>query len=56
MNLKARSRLRQHGKVYLAVIRIYCGMNKEIGTDITIDWEDGDSDVLSAAEVYKINL
>jgi len=29
-------------------------MNKEIGTDITIDWEDGKSDILSAAEVYKL--
>jgi DNA polymerase elongation subunit (family B) len=33
---------------YTAVI------NKEIGTEITIDWEGGDSDVLSAAEVYKL--
>jgi len=29
-------------------------MNKEIGTEITIDWESGDKDVLSAAEVYKL--
>jgi DNA polymerase elongation subunit (family B) len=29
-------------------------MNKEIGTDITIDWEDGNSSVLSAAEVYRL--
>ncbi len=29
-------------------------MNQEIGTDITIDWEDGSSDVLSAAEVYRL--
>jgi hypothetical protein len=29
-------------------------MNKEIGTEITIDWEGGDKDVLSAAEVYKL--
>ena len=29
-------------------------MNQEIGTDITIDWENGDSDVLSAAEVYRL--
>lgn len=29
-------------------------MNKEIGTDITIDWESGDSSVLSAAEVYQL--
>jgi DNA polymerase elongation subunit (family B) len=29
-------------------------MNKEVGTEIVIDWENGDSDVLSAAEVYKI--
>ena len=29
-------------------------MNKEIGTEITIDWEGGDSDVLSAAEVYRL--
>ena len=29
-------------------------MNKEIGTDIIIDWEDGRSDHLSAAEVYRL--
>jgi DNA polymerase elongation subunit (family B) len=29
-------------------------MDKEIGTDITIDWQDGRSDVLSAAEVYQL--
>ena len=29
-------------------------MNKEIGTNIIIDWEDGRSDHLSAAEVYKL--
>jgi DNA polymerase elongation subunit (family B) len=29
-------------------------MAQEIGTEITIDWENGDSDVLSAAEVYKL--
>lgn len=29
-------------------------MNKEIGTEITIDWEDGNSSVLSAAEVYRL--
>ena len=29
-------------------------MVQEIGTDITIDWEDGSSDVLSAAEVYRL--
>ena len=29
-------------------------MNREIGTDITIDWEDNSSDVLSAAEVYRL--
>jgi DNA polymerase elongation subunit (family B) len=29
-------------------------MNREIGTDITIDWENGDSDILSAAEVYRL--
>ncbi len=29
-------------------------MNKEIGTDITIDWEDGRNDVYSAAEVYQL--
>jgi DNA polymerase elongation subunit (family B) len=29
-------------------------MNKEIGTEITIDWEDGSVDILSAAEVYKL--
>ena len=29
-------------------------MEQEIGTDITIDWENGDSDVMSAAEVYRL--
>ena len=29
-------------------------MAQDIGTDITIDWENGDSDVLSAAEVYRL--
>ena len=29
-------------------------MNQEIGTEITIDWEDGSVDILSAAEVYKL--
>jgi DNA polymerase elongation subunit (family B) len=29
-------------------------LNKEIGTEITIDWEDGKIDILSAAEVYKL--
>ena len=29
-------------------------MNQEIGSDITIDWENNDSDVLSAAEVYRL--
>lgn len=29
-------------------------MNQEIGTDITIDWEDGRSDILSAAQVYQL--
>ena len=29
-------------------------MNKEIGTEITIDWEDGAIDILSAAEVYQL--
>ena len=29
-------------------------MDKEIGTEITVDWEDGGVDVLSAAEVYKL--
>ena len=29
-------------------------MEQNIGTDITIDWEDGSSDVLSAAEVYRL--
>ena len=33
---------------YTAVI------NKEIGTDITIDWEDGRSDMLSAAQVHQL--
>jgi DNA polymerase elongation subunit (family B) len=29
-------------------------ITKKIGTEITIDWEDGGVDVLSAAEVYKL--
>jgi DNA polymerase elongation subunit (family B) len=29
-------------------------MNKEIGTEIIIDWEGGATDILSAAEVYKL--
>jgi len=29
-------------------------MSKEVGTDITVDWEGGDTDVLSAAEVYRL--
>ena len=29
-------------------------MNQEIGTDITIDWENGDVDVVSAAQVYDL--
>ena len=29
-------------------------MDQQIGTDITIDWENGDSDVLSAAEVHRL--
>ena len=29
-------------------------MNQEIGTEVIIDWENGDSDSLSAAEVYKL--
>ena len=29
-------------------------MNQEIGTDITIDWENGDNDVVSSAEVYRL--
>ena len=29
-------------------------MDQEIGTDITIDWENGDTDVVSAAEVYRL--
>ena len=29
-------------------------MNKEIGTEITVDWEDGKTDKLSAAEVYRM--
>jgi DNA polymerase elongation subunit (family B) len=29
-------------------------MGQEIGTDITIDWENGESDVMSAAEVYRL--
>ncbi len=33
---------------YEAVIK------KEIGTEVTIDWENGDSDKLSAAEVYRL--
>jgi DNA polymerase elongation subunit (family B) len=29
-------------------------MNREVGRDITIDWEDGGSDTLSAAQVYDL--
>jgi DNA polymerase elongation subunit (family B) len=29
-------------------------MNQEIGNDITIDWENGDTDILSAAEAYRL--
>ena len=29
-------------------------MAQEIGTDITIDWENGDTDIVSAAEVYRL--
>jgi DNA polymerase elongation subunit (family B) len=29
-------------------------MNKEVGTEITIDWEDGSVDLLSAAEVHRL--
>ena len=29
-------------------------MEQQIGTDITIDWENNESDVLSAAEVYRL--
>jgi DNA polymerase elongation subunit (family B) len=29
-------------------------MTQEIGTDITIDWENGDVDIVSAAEVYRL--
>ena len=29
-------------------------MNKEVGREITIDWENGDKDVLSAAQIYDL--
>ena len=29
-------------------------MNQEIGTEITIDWEDGSSETYSAAEIYRM--
>ncbi len=29
-------------------------MAQEIGTDIAIDWENGDTDIVSAAEVYRL--
>jgi len=29
-------------------------MNQEVGTEITIDWQEGTVDILSAAEVYKL--
>jgi DNA polymerase elongation subunit (family B) len=29
-------------------------MNQEVGREITVDWEDGTSDTLSAAQVYKL--
>jgi DNA polymerase elongation subunit (family B) len=29
-------------------------MNKEVGREVTIDWEDGSSDTLSAAQIYDL--
>lgn len=29
-------------------------MNREVGTEITVDWEDGTTDVYSAAQLYSI--
>jgi DNA polymerase elongation subunit (family B) len=29
-------------------------MNREVGREITVDWEGGDSDVLSAAQIYDL--
>ena len=29
-------------------------MNKEVGTEITIDWEDGNCETYSAAEIYRM--
>jgi len=29
-------------------------MNMEVGTEITIDWESGDSDILSAADTWRL--
>lgn len=29
-------------------------MKREVGTDIIVDWEDGNSDTLSAAEIYHL--
>ena len=29
-------------------------MNQEIGTEITVDWEDGDSETYSAAQIYRM--
>jgi DNA polymerase elongation subunit (family B) len=29
-------------------------MNREVGREITIDWENGDSDTLSAAQIYDL--
>ena len=29
-------------------------LNQEVGREITIDWENGDSDTLSAAQIYKL--
>jgi DNA polymerase elongation subunit (family B) len=29
-------------------------MNQEIGTDLTIDWESGEKDIVSAAEIYRL--
>jgi len=29
-------------------------MNREIGTEITVDWEDGSSETYSAAQIYKM--
>jgi hypothetical protein len=46
--------LHQHGKVYLVSLEYTAVMNRNVGREITIDWEDGGSDTLSAAQAYDL--